>query len=243
MRRFRLIGVTFLAALVCTAIATVSASAEPVILVLPGQGFKTLKYEGKSAAGSKAILETAGGKTIACESALALATYTALSGKPDDSEAGTGDVHFEKCKKGPVACRSEAESIKDPVETILTLLALTAAAELTSAKVLQFLIINSIKGTLFINCGGVKEEIIGAVPCLVGGSTSGTELAAGATVTITCTSTPKGLQVTGMCTETIAACLKLGKEPLLANIGAGFENASEAVAISGSHNEMVTFDF
>lgn len=243
MHRFRLIGLALLAVVACTAIAAASASAEPLILVLPGQGFKTLKYEGTTAKGTTATLETVGGKKIVCQSALALATYTPLEGKPDDSSIGVGDVHFKECKKEAVACRSEVGTEKDPVETILTPLILTAAAELTKEKVLQFLLINTINGVLFINCGGVKEEIKGAVPCLVGGATSGSELVAGAVVTITCTAEAKGKQVTGTCTEPVAACEKLAKEPLLASIGAGFENASEAVAVSGSHNEMVTLDF
>jgi hypothetical protein len=215
----------------------------PMILVLPEQGFTKLKYEGKTNAGSKVVLETAGDKTFACEGDLVLASYTALPEKPNDANTGTGDDHIEKCKKEKVACRSEEGATKDPVETVLALLALTVAAELTKEKVLQFLLIRSIKGTLFLNCGGVKEEIKGAVPCLVGGAANGTELAEGATVTITCTSEKSGKQVTGECTEPKSACEKLAAEPLLANIGAGFEKASESVSVSGSHNEMITLDF
>jgi hypothetical protein len=116
-----------------------------------------------------------------------------------------------------------------------------AAAELTSAHLLQLVLIKSIKGTLFLNCGGIKQEVKGAVPCLVNSPKNGSELPANTMLTIACT-LKEGKQVTGACTEPKAACEKLAGEPLLADLG-GFEKASELLEVLGSHDEMVTFDF
>ena len=235
MHRFKVVGLALLAVFAFAAVAAATASAEtPSVNVLPGEKVSELTYSGKAAKESK--LETANGKTISCATTKVSATF---EGEKEISTKGKATIDFEGCKKEKVACRSEtAGGVKDAVEIILTPLVLTAADEETAAKALQFLLVNTLSETLLINCGGVKEEVKGNVGCLV--TPALTEVAAGGTVTIECAIEPKGKQKTGTCLETKAACEKLKNEPLLGNLGAGFEASAEEINVAGTFNKMVT---
>ena len=237
MHRFKLMGLALLAVFAFASIAAAASAETPLILTLPGEKAAELKFSGE---GGKGILEDAGKRTIEGTKVKATATFAAVAGKEADSETGEASLAFEGTKKGAVACRSETKAgVKDPVETILVNVALTAASETTAAKELQGVLVNELKETLFINCGGVKEEVKGALPCLV--TPVLTEIAAGGAVEIKCAQ-KEGKQTTGTCVETKATCEKLTKNPFLANLGGGVESAGEEVTVKGSFNKMVTLD-
>ncbi len=233
----KLAKLVLIAALVLSGIAVSSASAASIV-VLSGERVSELKYEGKASA---ATLETVDGKSITCSKTKVTATFTPLAGKETTAEAGTLVTDFEGCGKGEVHCRSESKAgEKDPVQTILGTAALTAAAEESSEKTLQFLLVSSLTETLFINCGGVKQEVKGSQPCLV--APAGSEIAAGEAVKITCALEKPGKPKTGKCLSSTAACEKLAKEPLEGNLGNGFESCAEELTIEGSFNKMALLD-
>lgn len=245
MHRFKLMGLTLLAVFAFGAFTAALASATPPLLLTLTEALKGLEYSGKSVT-VVPTLETTGGKTITCVSAKATAAFTEATGKTSDSEKGTGTIDFLECKQGKVACRSENKAgEKDPVETILTPLTLLGGSEKTSAEVLQYILAAKItpadgSGILFLNCGAVKEEIKGDVPCLV--TPALTEVLAGETVTLTCAQA-KGVQSTGTCVENATTCKELKENPLLANLGTGvFEGSGEQLTISGTFNKMIRLE-
>lgn len=235
MQRFKLMSLTLLAVFALAAIGAATASAEPLILVLPGEKVSELKYKGE---GGKGTLEDSTKKTIVGTKVKAEATFNALT--ESDALTGTTTLDFEGTKKEKVACRSEnAKGEKDPVETILVVTTITAASETSTTGVLEPMLVNTVNGTLFINCGGVKEEVKGSLPCLVDNGLE--ETAAGGVIVILCHQAG-GKQTTGTCLETKATCEKLEKEPFLANLGGGFQSAGEEVEVSGTFNKMITID-
>jgi hypothetical protein len=238
MHRFKLMGLALLAVLAFASVAAATASAEaPLVLVLPGEKAAELEYKGT---GGEATLSDINGKTIIATKVKAAATFTAVAGKEADAELGKATLDFEGAKKEKVACRSEnAKAEKDPVETILVVTGLITENEETTGKALQGALVNLLTETLLINCGGVKEEVKGSVPCLV--TPVLTEVAVGGTVEIKCAQ-EKGKQLTGKCLESKAACEDLTKNPFLANLGGGFVEAGEGVTVAGTFNKMVTLD-
>jgi hypothetical protein len=244
MHRYKLVGLALLAILVFASVSAGAAMAEePLLLVLTGEKVSELKYTGETEAGTKTLLETTSGKTIKCVKAKASASFQQLGTKEGDSETGTSTIDFEGCKQGEVACRSEnAKAEKDPAETILTPLGLTGASEETSAKALQFILVNTIsESPLRLVCGVVKDEIKGNVACLVAPALK--EIATTEKATIKCIQEAKGKQVTGKCVLTAATCKKLETEPLLSNLGTGvFEVSGEEISVAGSFNKMVFLD-
>ena len=95
-------------------------------------------------------------------------------------------------------------------------------------------------GVLFINCGGVKEEVKGKVPLLLEPGLQ--EVEAGGNFTIK-SEQEKGKAKTGTCLEEKVDCEGLEKEPLEANLGSGkFEGAGEQFTVKGSFNKMVFID-
>ena len=242
MHRVKFTGVAVVAVCAFTALVASVAAAEPLLSVLSGEKISELKYEGT---GGASTLETLSLKTIGGTKAKVTATFNALT----DATADTGNatVTFEGTKKEKVSCRSESKAgVKDAVETIVTQLSLTTAAELTKAKELEGMLVNKVEGDtkgageteVIINCGGVKELVLGTLPCLV--TPINTEIAAGNAFNIKCVE-EKGDLVTGECKETKNACEKLTNTPLLASLGAGFEDAAEEVTLEGKFNKMVTF--
>jgi hypothetical protein len=231
--------------ILCAAVLLVAAGAlagtaiavEPLILVLPGEKVSELKFEGTAGTSS---LETVGGKTATCTKGKATSTAAPLPEKESDTEAGEATITLEGCKKGAVACRSETKAgVKDPVETILLVLAIAGINEESTAKELEGALVATAKETLLVNCGGVKEEGKGSGSCLV--TPALVELAAGATGTLKCVQ-EKGKQLTGKCLERKATCEKLTKEPFLVNLGGGFEGAALLFEGTGSFNRMTFGD-
>ena len=239
MKTARLAGACLIAVLALAGIAVASASAAS-IAVLSGEKVSELKYEGKAA--GAATLETVDGKSITCSKTKVKTTFTALAGKEAVAETGTLVTDFEGCsKEKKLSCRSESKAgEKDPIETILGTATVTAASEETSEKTHQFLLVSSLSETLFINCGGVKQEVKGALPCLA--APAGSELAAGETVKITCAIEKTGKPKTGKCLASTATCEKLANEPLEGNLGNGFEGCAEEMTLEGSFNKMVLLE-
>src|ERR1700684_808338 len=233
MNKTKLIAAIVIA-LAIAGIAVTSASAA-LVLVLSGEKVAELKYEGK--APGAATLAKGDGKEISCTKTTIQATYTPLAGKEAAAEQGTTETDFEGCKKEKLACRSEIKGgEKDPIETILGTAALIAATEETAEKAHQFLLISSLNEPLVINCGGVKQEVKGSLPCLV--TPAGTEIAAGETVKISCALEKPGKPKTGKCLSSATACEKLVNEPLEGNLGSGFERCAEEMTIEGKFNKM-----
>jgi hypothetical protein len=247
MHRIKLMGLALLAIFAFSAVAAAIANAEePRLLTLTG-AVSSVVYKGKSEKITPK-LETEGGKTITCTTASVEAKFSAISKELEkDSEKGTANIEFTGCKQGKVACRSEnkAGTEKDAVETILTPLTTLGGDEESTESTLQFFIANKIapadgSGILFLNCGAVKEEIKGDVPCLV--SPALTEIEKGATVTILCQQ-EKGKGKFGTCKANATTCEELKNNPLVANLGTGkFEGSAEEIHVVGSFNEMVFLD-
>lgn len=212
--------------------ASLATAAEPAILVLAGEKISELKYEGTA---SSMTFETPTLKAITCTKATISATFKALAGKEADAEAGTGSSTAEGCKQGKVACRSEtAKGEKDPVETILAPASLTLVSEEGVEKALRAGIALAMSETLFLNCGGVKNEGRGGGICPV--SPALTEVSAGSAVTPACKADPNA------CVEKKATCEKVAKGVLEGNLGAGFEAISMESSMTGIFNKMIFID-
>jgi hypothetical protein len=129
-----------------------------------------------------------------------------------------------------LTCRSETEAgVKDAIETTLVKVSALLAAEKSTTKVLEPLLIFTVFGTdgkeLILNCGATKEKVKGKFGCLV--LPGLTEIVAGANIEVLCKTKEKGVQETGTCEETKAICEDLAKNPLLAALdGKTFEAAA-----------------
>jgi hypothetical protein len=174
MRTVKLMGLAVLALFAFAASGAYAVEAEesnnPRILCLVE---KCSELEG-TLKGGVSRLEDLAGKTIEGTAAEAkLKGCENLAGNKDINLCFDVPIHFTGTKKEKVACRSEnAKGEKDPVEVILALLDLHMAAELTSASVLQPLLLAKVLGTdltetLTINCGVVKTTVKGQIGCLL----------------------------------------------------------------------------
>jgi hypothetical protein len=164
MRKVKLLGLAALALFAFGAFTAVSAYAveteeegKPQILVLEGEA-KALKGTLTAKAKEKAIelVPLTGEKRITAEEAsLLLENCENLKANVKDTNLCTDvPLHFTGVKLEGASCRSEnSKGEKDPAGTVLTLLDLHVAAELTSEKVLQPLIFAKVLGT------GLEEEV------------------------------------------------------------------------------------
>ena len=247
MRKVKLLGFTALALLAFgafTASAFAVEDGKPQILCLV-EGCE--KLEGTLKGITENRIEDLNGKTIT-----GTAVEAKLKGCKND-ETSKNDVNlcinvpltFTGTKKEKVACRSEnAAGEKDPVETILLLTDLHAAAEETSGKVLESLLTVKVLGTaekeeeLIINCGGVKSKVKGVLGCLLPGLEN---IPITAELTIKCeinktTHDP----VTGTCT---VLCEDLGKIGLISTLDGKTEVDSwENVELKGNLNKDIFID-
>jgi len=255
MKQLRLLVLAMLALFAFGAVSAAVASAEveleakpPALLVLDKEKVEELTYKGSSAVASK-IEGSKTKKTIECgavEANIAAKGLKPLSAiRIADTAKGEATIDFTKCKQGGVACRSETTAgVKDAIETLLVLVDIEFGTEETAKKELQAIIIVTVLGednkpVLFINCGGVKDEIKGNFILLIEPPLK--ELEAGTAVTIK-SEQKEGKPVTGTCLEPVAGCERVTKEPLTANLGGGVETAGEQFSISGTFNKMVFLD-
>lgn len=134
-------------------------------------------------------------------------------------------------------------SVAGSSETILVKPSIHLATEETKAKVLEATLIANVFGTdgnaLIINCSPVKDEVKGKFARLI--KPALTEVAAGGNVTIK-SEQKEGDPITGTCLEETADCEGLAKEPLLASLGSGFEDAAEQFTVTDSFNKMAFID-
>ncbi len=152
---------------------------------------------------------------------------------------------FKSLKEEKVACRSEnAKGEKDAIETVLVVVDLHLAAEETSSKVLEPLLLLKVLGMsggekeLVINCGGVKNKIKGVLGCLL---TPGlANVAATEELSLECTQNATTHdQVTGKCEK---LCELLEKEPFLSSLGGVFEDSGMNIDVKGKPNKDVFLD-
>jgi hypothetical protein len=251
MRRFKLLALAALALFAFGAVAASVASAEekeeksnPRILVLSGGKITELKAELK---GGASKLEDTGGKTLTGTGVTATLSGCSALTETDTNSCKDQAITFTGVKKGEVTCRSESTSGKDAIETVLGLLDLSAAAEETATKVLQPLLLAKVLGAaleseLTIVCGVVKTKVKGTIGCLL--LPGLTNIATTAKVEVTCKllKGSPGIQETGTCTVTAAACKELKENPFEANLGEGFKGAGMEIKLEGTFNKDVFID-
>jgi hypothetical protein len=214
-------------ALGLAAAVTATAGAEsPLVLVLEGEKISEFKESGTT---TTFTLETVGKKTLSCTAGSGTSSIKALEGKPADGTLGFTTFTLTGCKKEKVACRSEnSAGEKDAVETALSVWdwhiadEISISGELEPVRIYQILPISG-TGNWVLNCGAVKEEIKGDVMCLY--SPGLVEIPVGGSYEVLCKA-KEGKQETGKCSAETALCEKLAANPLLANLGAGFEGAA-----------------
>ena len=250
MRRFKqlaaALAIAALASAAGASVAGAESDGQPAGLVLEGEA-KELRFEG-SEASQKVALSTLGGKEISSEGlAFSGSECTTLEGKVKDTNAcHKGTLTFTHAKQGKVLCRSEnAKGEKDPIETILTGGEGRLAAEKSTSGVLQPLLVLTVAGIageveLTINCGGVKDEVKGKIGCLALPGLK--EIVKGEKIEVLCKTKSAGDQETGACEEPKATCEELAKNPLEANLGAGFEMAAKAFHLNVTANNNVFID-
>ena len=246
MRRLTRIALALvLAAGVCGA-GAVAAAEGPTVVVLEGK-VTELEFSGSEAA-QKTALSTLGGKEIKGEGDTAtVSECVTLEAKEKDSNLCRHGRHtFLRLKQGAVACRSENEKgEKDPIETVLTNEDVHLASEKSTGGVLQPLAILEVLGIagekeLTVNCGAVKEKVKGKIGCLVLPGLK--EVATTESVEVLCKTKSAGDQESGTCEETKVLCEELAKNPLEANLGAGFEMAALTGQLKLKANKNIFID-
>jgi hypothetical protein len=228
MRRLMKLMLVVVAGL-CGAVASAAMGETPAILVLAGK-VTEVKVSGEEKT-TKTALSTALKEFTGEGLTATLKGCTELEKKEKDSNScSEGLLTLTKIKQGALTCRSETEAgVKDAIETILVKVTALLAAEKSTTKVLEPLLIFSVFGVdgkeLIWNCGGSKLKVHGKIGCLV--LPGLTEITAGSPIEVLCKTKAKGVQETGTCEETKAICEELAKNPLLAALdGKTFESAA-----------------
>jgi hypothetical protein len=242
MKHLRLLGLTVLAVFAFASVAAATAFAEePVVLVLPGETIGGTELTGTSGEGT---LETVGKKTIKCTKSKNTDT---LEGEGADTAKDKAIIDFEECKEGSANCRSENEKAeKDPIGTILIRTSTLSASFEKEGKLVPGIVFTLLSepkgGNQIFNCGTLKDEVKGSVGCVV--SPGLTEIAAGGTITITC-SQKEGKQTNlGTCIGNAVTCEELTKHPLEGALGgkATFEKSGENIVATDKGPKMLFFD-
>jgi hypothetical protein len=250
MRQLKLLMLAVLAMFALGAATSAVASAveaeepnNPRVLILTGNVSElTAEFKGEAS-----LLETTDLKSLKGLTATAtLANCESISGKPLDLNLCKDvAITFFDVQKGAVNCSSEnLKKEKGAIGEVKTLVDLHIADEKSTAGVLQPLLIALVLGIdlepiLLINCGGLKQEVKGKIACLL--LPGLTNIAAGGNVEILCKQ-KEGVLETGTCEETKALCELLAKEPLEANLGAGFKAAAFSVHLLGTFNRDIYID-
>jgi hypothetical protein len=246
MRTRRLLIFTCLAAFAFVAANATIAGAEsgqPAILLLSG---KVAELEGMlKGTGSK--FEALSKKALTSTGVTALVKgCLELESKPTDTDLCDEEpITLTGVKFGEITCRSEnLKNEKDPIEEVLAKIDEHLDAEKSKEGVLQPLFVSEIRGVdgdevVEINCGGVKLSFKGRIGCLL--LPGLTNIAAGSKVETVC-KVKEGDQTTGTCEQTKALCEELNRDPLLAQFGAGFEDAGIEIRLEGSFNKDIFID-
>jgi hypothetical protein len=146
-------------------------SGNPRILTLEG---KVTELSGTLKGGAGGVVELNGEEFEGTAATLALEKCKEGKGLPRDTNLCEDQkLTLTGVKENKVACRSENnKGEKDPVETVLSLLDLHVAAELTAAKVLQPVFLAKLLGTALeeevkVICGIVDQSVKGVFVCLL----------------------------------------------------------------------------
>jgi len=175
MREFKLLLIAAFAVVLFSAVASAVASAEedkgsPSILVT-----NATTFEGSFKLGATVISQLKSAQRLESPSGSAtIKGCKELSGSKTDTNLCVGLISFNKWKSTlGTTCRSETEAgTKDPVETVLMAVDIHIASELSQEKVLEPLAIFVVLGQageekdLIMNCGGIKDKVLGAFGCL-----------------------------------------------------------------------------
>lgn len=160
MKKIRLIGLTVVAVLAFSAVATASASAaEPELISVATKGEVKGNISGKSTPKTKTVLETANGSTVKCEAA------TSTGGKAKGTKESTGTkVTFTGCTESVFGGKCENNG-KGGIETVALL---TKIGYVTGSKKTEVgMQLTPESGTSFVtfSClgGFAKIEVRGAV--------------------------------------------------------------------------------
>jgi len=176
MRQLKLLLIAAFALLAFSAVASAVANAEedkgsPSILVT-----NATTFEGSFTLGASVLSQLKSTQRLESPSGSAVIKgCKELGGSKTDTNLCVGLITFNKVKSNlGTACRSETEAgTKDPVETVLVAVDIHIASELSQEKVLQPLAIFVVLGQageekdLVINCGGIKDKVLGAIGCLL----------------------------------------------------------------------------
>ncbi len=257
MRQVKLLMLTLLALLAFGAFASAVASAEdgqPAVLILEGN-VSELEYLAEEVGTSpstlsvlnRAMLITGTGVHAHLKGCLSLGGSSL-----DTNLCHEGTLDFTGVKSGTSGCRSEnAKAEKDPAETVLVIFDAHLAAELSTGKVLEPLLVVKPLGVdgqdLKINCGGVIATVLGRIGCLMLPGLSPEEVTK---VEILCKTDetekkPNGDQLTGECVTTETLCKELKEDPFAVTFGKKGEveeMAAMLVHILGEFNKMVLID-
>jgi hypothetical protein len=247
MRLGRLLALTALATFAFGIIGVAAVDAEeaeeknnPRILCLT-EKCRELKItlEGKASS-----VETLGGLTLSAETAKATISGCEELTAKDIIKCKDQDLLFTGVKKGEQLCNTEGLSAEKG--EVLALLDLTIAAEETSAKVLQPVLLMKylnakLEAKLLIKCGVVKVELKGALGCLIPPGL--VNVATTQSVEIKCQLNKTNHDpVIGTCTVPVAACETLKTEPFEAKFGEKFEDAWLELALHGNPSKDIFID-
>ncbi len=253
MRQVKLLMLTLLALLAFGAFASAVASAEdgqPAILILEGN-VSELEFLGEGTGSTLSVLKNTNlveGKAVHAH----LKGCLTLGGSSLDTNlCHEGTLEFTGVKSGANKCHSEnAKGEGDPAEVVLAIFDAHLAAELSTEKVLEPLLVVKPLGIdgndLKINCTLIVT-VLGRIGCLLLPGLSPEEVTK---VEILCktdltTEKPNGDQLTGECTQTETLCKELKEDPFAATFGKKGEveeMAAMLVHVKGTFNKMVLID-
>ena len=253
MREFKLLLIAAFAVLAFGAVASTVANAEEDKGSPSGLVTNATTFESNVRFGESTISQLKSAQRLSSpEGSGTLKGCKELSGSKTDTNLCVGLITFNKVKTTlGTACRSESEAgAKDPVETVLVAVDGHLASELSQEKVLEPLAIIVILGQvgeekdLIINCGGVKDKILGAVGCLLlpGLKEIAKEVEAWEA---TCQSdltekVPNGDQLTGTCQQ---LCELLTEKPFGSTLGVETQEMSAfLVTGKGKVNQTAIID-
>ncbi len=253
MQRTRMLMLALLALLAFGAFASAVASAEdgqPAILILEGN-VSELEFLGEGTGSTLSVLNSA--NLIAATAIhVHLKGCLSLGGSSLDANlCHEGTLEYTGWKIGANKCHSEnAKGEKDPAEVVLAIFDAHLAAELSTEKVLEPLLVMKLLGVdgndLKINCTLIVT-VLGRLGCLLLPGLSPEEVTK---VEILCktdltTEKPNGDQLTGECTQTETLCKELKEDPFAVTFGKKGEveaMAAMLVHVKGEFNKMVLID-
>jgi hypothetical protein len=242
MKQVRLLVLAAMALLAFGVVGAAVANAETAELLLLENG--VTKLEAKFTGGANKLGSLAGKELTGTSIEGTLKGCENLGTSEKDTNSCKGvTLTFKGVKQGTVNCRSEAGETKDAIETVLVVTDLKLAAEESTSKTLQPLLLFKVLGQaggeeeLTINCGGVKDKVKGTIGCLL---LPGLEnIPTTKEAEIACKISSKKDPETGKCEVN---CEWLTEHPFESNLGAGFEDSWMEISAKGKFNKDIFLD-